>query len=280
MKFLLTFSCVLLTFLFANAQFNFGASNANTMALGNTATTQQNVFSVIDNQAGLAGVDNILIGVTSNNSFLIEGLYTFTAVTGIPTKSGNFGAGLQYKGYEGYNELKATIAYGRKLFENLNIGASINAYNLNITNYGNTMVINATIGLQAQLSKQLLLGAHISNPVKINLTEDEQSVLPTTLTAGLRYKPSSKASVYVEGEKSISNTAIFKGGLAYQIINNFELMIGAASSVDSFTAGLNWQMKSLQIAFAGSYHTVLGFSPALSLSYGVGGNRYEVESDR
>lgn len=267
MKILFTFGCVLMIVLSTNAQFNFGASNAKTAAIGGAATTHQYVFSAIDNQAGLAGLNNFSVGINTKNSYLVEGLYSLSAAVGLPTKSGTFGAGLQYKGYEGFTALKANIAYGRKLFENLNIGASVNAYQLSISNYGSTTVVNAQIGLQAKLSQQLLLGANINNPIKISLSEDGQSVLPTTITAGLRYQPSTKTAVYVEGEKNLTEAAIFKGGLSYEIANSFELMIGATSGVDAFTAGLSWQIKSLQIAFAGNYHTVLGFSPTLSLSF-------------
>jgi len=260
--FCFTISCV--------AQSNFGTSNAYTAALGGAETTHQQVFSLFDNPAGLAGLAQFSAGVSSKNSFLIEGLYSFSAAVAVPTKSGNFGTGFQYRGYEGYTELKANLAYGRKLLDNLSVGASINAYNLNITNYGSSTVVNAQIGLQAQLSKQLLLGANISNPIKTTLTEDEQHILSTTISAGLRYRPSDKATVYVEGEKSLSEAAIFKGGIAYKIINNFELMVGATSSIEAFTAGFSWQFNSIQILFAGNYHTVLGFSPVVSILYARG----------
>lgn len=267
MKILFTVGCVLTIFFCANGQFNFGASNANSAALGNALSTHQMVFAAIDNQAGLAGLNDFSVGLTTKNSFLIEGLYSLSAAVGLPTKSGTFGAGLQYKGFEGYTELKANIAYGRKLLDNLSIGAAINIYQLSINNYGSTTVVNGQIGLQAKLSQQLLLGVNLNNPIKISLSEDGQNILPTVIVAGLRYQPSKKTAVYVEGEKNLSDAAIFKGGLSYEIAANFALMIGATSGVDAFTAGLSWQVNSFQISFAGNYHTVLGFSPTLSLSF-------------
>jgi len=273
MKVVLTLGCFFYFIVGGVAQFNFGASNANTVALGGAETTHQYVFTAIDNPAGLVGLSNLTFGISSKNSYLIEGLYGFTAAVGVPTKSGTFGVGLQYKGYEGYTALKANIAYGRKLLDNLSIGGAINVYNLSIANYGNTTVVNAQIGLQAQLNNQLLLGANISNPIKVSITADEQSILPTIISAGLRYQPATKTAVYVEGEKQLTEAAIFKAGLSYEIANNFELMVGATSGVDAFTAGLGWQMAALQIVFAGNYHTILGFSPTLSIIYASAKNK-------
>jgi len=267
MKVILTLGCFIICSFTAYSQFNFGASNASSAAVGNAATTHQTVFSAIDNQAGLADLQSLSVGITTKNSYLIEGLYSLSAAVGLPTKSGTFGAGLQYRGFEGYTELKANLAYGKKLLENLSIGASINTYQLSIANYGNTTVVNAQIGLQATLGKGFLLGVSINNPIKTSLTEDGQSVLPTIISAGLRYQASKKATVFVEGEKNLTDAAIFKAGLQYEIATNFELMVGATSGVDAFTAGIGWQIAPLQIVFAGNYHTILGFSPTLSLSF-------------
>jgi len=58
----------------ANAQFDFGAVNAQSEALGGIQSVEQNAYSTIGNQAGLAGLTNFSVGLSAQNRYLLEGL--------------------------------------------------------------------------------------------------------------------------------------------------------------------------------------------------------------
>lgn len=249
------------------AQFDFGLTNAKTEALGGIQTVQQHAFSTIENQAGLAELNAVSIGLTAQNQYLLEGLNSFALVAALPTNSGNFGLGMQYQGFNEYTEMKAGIAYGRRLLDNLTIGGQIHAYYLNITNYGSATFVNFDLGLQANLTKQILIGAHIKNPIKREVTENGQLPVPATITAGLQYAASKKARVMVEAEKAVNRDAIFKAGLFYQLNESFAIMMGVKTDPAVFSMGVSWQLQSLEVVLGSTYHTVLGYSPVLSIGF-------------
>ncbi len=267
MKIIATLIAFSLMHFAALAQFDFGLTAAKTQALGGVQSVQQHAFSAIENQAGLATLNSISIGVTGQNQYLLEGLNNFALAAALPTNSGTFGVGIQYQGLKTYTEMKAGIAYGRQLLDNLSIGAQIHAYHINISNYGSRTLVNFDLGIQAELTKQLLIGAHIKNPIKINVTEDEQLPIPTTLTAGLQYTASTKAKVMVEAEKTVNRTVLFKAGLAYQLNEAFGLLLGVTTDPAVFSMGVSWQVQSLAIVLGSTYHTVLGYSPVLSIGF-------------
>lgn len=249
------------------AQFDFGLTAAKTEALGGVQSVQQHAFSAIENQAGLAALKSISVGVTAQNQYLLEGLNNFGLAAALPTSSGTFGVGIQYQGLKTYTEMKAGIAYGRQLLDNLSIGAQIHAYHLNITNYGSKTLVNFDLGIQAELTKQLLIGAHIKNPIKMNVTQDEQLPIPASITVGLQYSASNKAKVMMEAEKTVNRTVLFKAGLAYQFNEAFELLLGVTTDPAVFSMGISWQLQSLEIVLGSTYHTVLGYSPVLSIGF-------------
>lgn len=265
------FVAFLIVFLFTQnllfAQFDFGLTNAKTEALGGVQTVHQHVFSAIENQAGLAELNAIAVGITAQNQYLLEGLNSFALAAALPTNSGTFGLGIQYQGFKEYTEMKAGVAYGRKLLDNLTIGGQIHAYYLNISNYGSATFVNFDLGLQANLTKQLLIGAHIKNPIKMKVTENGQLPIPATINAGLQYSASEKAKVMVEAEKAVNRDVLFKAGLYYQFNDAFALMMGVKTDPAVFSMGVSWQLQSLEIVLGSTYHTVLGYSPVLSIGF-------------
>jgi len=266
-KIIITFIAFILVPNMLLAQFDFGLTSAKTEALGGVQSVQQHAFSAIENQAGLATLNSVSIGITGQNQYLLEGLNNFALAAALPTNSGTFGLGIQYQGFKTYTEMKAGIAYGRQLLDNLNIGAQIHAYHLNITNYGSKTMVNFDLGIQAELTNQLLIGAHIKNPIKINVTEDEQLPIPTSITAGIQYSASNKAKVMVEAEKTVNRDALFKAGLHYQFNEDFTLLLGVTTNPAVFSMGVSWQVQSLEIVLGSTYHTVLGYSPVLSIGF-------------
>jgi len=251
---------------FALAQFDFGLTAAQTKALGGTQTVQQHAFSAVENPAGLAELEAYTLGISAQNHYLLEGLNSFTLAAALPVKSSTFGVGLQYHGFDAYTEMKAGLAYGRKLLDNLTIGGEIHAYYLNIANYGSNAFVNFELGIQANLTKQLLIGAHLKNPIKINVTEDNQLPVPTTISAGLKYTASAKAQVMVEAEKIVNRDAIFKAGLHYRFNQTFALLMGINTEPAVFSTGISWQIQNFEVVVGSTYHTILGYSPVVGLN--------------
>lgn len=251
------------------AQFEFGPTNARANGYGDIRVINHTVFSAIENQAGLTKLENFSIGLAAKNHYFIGSLNSFSASAALPTNSGTFGLGIQFNGIEGYSEIKAGLAYARELFEAFSIGIQLNANQLSIDQYGNKTLVNFELGVQAEITNQLIAGGHVSNPIQMSITEDENLRLPSVITIGIKYLPSEKLNIMAEVEKSLKQDAIAKAGLEYYLLDQFALRLGVNTNPNLVYAGFGLNFNSIALDFSISYHPQLGYSPMIGFVYGI-----------
>ncbi|MEO8088221.1 MAG: hypothetical protein ABI763_15480, partial [Bacteroidota bacterium] len=81
------------------------------------------------------------------------------------------------------------------------------------------------------------------------------------------YRFSEKLSWSIEEEKDIDQNAVFKSGLEYHVVDALYLRGGLATNPTLFSFGFGLKIGNLMLDIASTYHQVLGFSPAISLTY-------------
>lgn len=267
--FLLTFCCLCSTMVYAGNDKNTLGSQA--AAMGSAAVTQNNVYSVFNNQAGLANFNKFAASIYAESRYINNINFNKIAYYGlgvsIPTKSGTFGIGITYFGNEAYNEKKGTIAYGRLLFEKISIGAEIDVINIAIDKYDSKTALTFGLGIQYNLNAQLKAAAHLYNPLKIKLNTEGDERLASTLKLGLAFEPAKNITFIVETEKSIDTKPIFKGGIEYRIIEKLYLRGGIASNPTYTSFGVGVNLNNIKIDISSSMHPQLGYTPHFSLTY-------------
>ena len=234
-------------------------------SLGGCGLTQTNVWSNLSNQAGLAEITQLSVGVSTKNSFGIKELSTHVAIFALPVSGGVFGLNVAYTGFELYNETKIGLAFGKKLSKSFNVG--IQADYLGIYADGSTNNKNSftfEIGAQKRLMRDLTLGTHIFNPIAVKLNETE--VIPTIFKLGLRYDANSKVSVFTETELENGENGILKAGLEYKIIEQLQLRTGFSTNPAKNTFGIGYTLNNIQLDIAINRHQLLGYSPQFSIS--------------
>lgn len=247
-----------------NDKKNQGAKSA---ALGGTAVMHSDLYSVFSNPAGLARLQGLQAGIYAENRFLISDLSLFAGGLALPTKSGTFGLGFTYFGGPNYNESEANLAYGRKITSKFTAGVSFNFLMLSIPEYGNRSAITFGLGGQYAITPKANIAAHIYNPMRVQLTEDENDLLPTILKFGFSYTPTDQITIQAETEKVMDKVAQFKMGVEYKVIEMLYLRGGYSSAPSQFSFGLGLDLNALKMDIAASYHPVLGYSPHFSLYY-------------
>ena len=127
-------------------------------------------------------------------------------------------------------------------------------------------MITFEAGFLAELSEELLIGAHVYSPARLKLTEEEN--IPTILTIGLAYCPSPKVFVNIEAEKDIEYPTRVKAGVEYWLIPLLAVRAGVASNptIASFGLGIEFD-NGLSIDIGSYFHQLLGVTPAFGLSY-------------
>lgn len=255
----------------------FGARAAG---LGNAAVNEQSAFSVFANQAGLASVEGTTAAVYLENRFLISELQLGGIVVALPTKSGTFGIGANYYGFETFSQQHFSLSYGRKLFEDkLDIGASFDYLLFNMAEYGNASGITFGLGAQYQIEERIRVGVHLFNPIRVELTDNPfaDDYLESTMKFGLNFEPSDKVEIVLEALKTVHFPAEFRGGIEYYPVDKFVVRGGFATlpsalvedrfggdlALLSFGIGVN--LKAIQIDLASRFHPQLGHTPSISL---------------
>ena len=243
---------------------------ARSAAMGNASVALSDFWSAHNNQAGLAYYKNIAAGFYYEDNFLIKELGLKYAAVVLPTKSGVFGLTTSYFGYTQYNESKLGLAYSKSFGERFSAGIQLDYLSTRIAeNYGNKGAVTFELGIRAQLSKNLYLGAHVFNPVNIKIAEYNDERLPTIMRLGLSYNFSEKIIACVETEKDINYDPVLKAGMEYHIIKEIYIRAGISTNPTLNTFGFGVEFKKLKFDFASSIHQTLGYSPQLSLIYNI-----------
>jgi len=189
---------ILLSFpLFSFGQNNF-LNSAQSLGIADCYTTQKGIWSTTTNPAGGANSKDISVGIGIKNNFGLSELNSKTAVGLIPTKSGVFGFSVQQYGFNQYNENKFGLSFAKQLSETFNSGIKIDYYSTHIQNYENAGLVTFEIGIQKELSRKLILGSFIHNPLNISKNINT----PSVISIGLQYNVNPKVNLYTETEST------------------------------------------------------------------------------
>jgi hypothetical protein len=254
------------TFIFAaNEWFPVGGKAS---AMGYTSAADAGFWSVHNNPAGMAFFSHPAAGVYYENRFLIKELGYQCGAFIQPTKHGSFGGNVVYNGDRNMNQLQAGIAYARKYGDRFSAGLQVDFLRSFIAeNYGSRIMITFEAGILTQITRDLLFGVHIFNPVSAKISSYNDERIPSVINAGLNYTFSDKFSFMAEAVKSSFLPLDIRTGAEYKFIKGTYVRAGVTTNPFRYTFGCGIVVQSLTIDFSTSVHQVLGFSPQISLQY-------------
>lgn len=261
----------LLTILFAFACSLLTAQNWKppaSMGMGDISATITESASLFTNQAGLSKTKNgAFLGGMERRYFWAD-VNLIGAGVVLPTRSGTFGLQLQHFGITDFKRQKIGLAYGRQLRQNIRLGGQLNYFRTAIPEYGSNNVFSFEIGVQADLTEELMIGTHVSNPMQTAYLEDEK--WPTIFQVGLLYKVSKKAALALEMEKDIEFSTRIKSGILYKPVDKFEFRMGYSSNPSNFHLGISFlNNKKLELITAVKYDMSLGLSIGFGMRYSL-----------
>ena len=238
--------------------------------LGAYSSHQADVFSIVNNQASLAGITQASAGVYGERKFWLSETSMYTAAVAIPTSQGNFGANINYAGFNNFNESQVGLAYARSMGRMVDIGVQFNFYGYRVPAYIHQNTVNFEIGALVHLTDQLNIGLHAYNPVGGKFSKTDEK-LTAVYKLGIGYDASEKFFAGAEIVKEQGAPVSVNAALQYQFMKQFFARAGisTASSESYGGAGVSW--NNFRLIVSGSYHPQLGWSPGLSLIYGIGG---------
>lgn len=240
---------------------------AKGLAMGGTGLNVQDVHAAWANPAGLSGLDAVGFAFYGEQRFSLSELKQVSAVAAMPVgKAGGLALNLGYFGFDAYNEQRVGLSYGRKLTENISIGAQMFAWSTRIPEYGNKTAMSFELGMQGRINSELSLAAKVANPVRISILDDEY--IPTVMSIGLQYRPGKAVLLLAEVEKDVLAPMRIRVGVEYALLDVLDLRIGVVTNETQLSFGFGYKLKERwQLNFAAAYHQYLGFTPGIGLVY-------------
>lgn len=236
--------------------------------MGHASVAFTELWSVQNNQAGLAYLENISTGIYYENRFLLKELSNSFFGFAFPSRFGTIALQLNYFGYSKYNESKIGLAYARKFGNILSFGIQLDYLNTKIGNdLGSRDIITFEAGAITQPVKNLRIGVHVFNPIRSKIADYNDERVPVILKMGMVYFFSDELILAIEAEKNIDYPINLKTGLEYGIKKSFFIRIGMNTNPTTFSMGFGCVLKQFKFDIASNYHQQLGFSPQLSIIY-------------
>lgn len=239
---------------------------ASEAALGGTFVSQSGHSCAIQNQAGLAWVEDHSLSLNHCRPYLELGISSFGLQ--VNTEKGALGAFLSSYGIPGLRQSSFWASYGMTLSSVISMGLGMHfwAYSLPekmIHHPG----ISLALGLQAKINKQWILGIHILHPrVWVN-PESGQSGLAMTLSAGFSYSFFKTATVHSELHISPGKRIQWASGMEWTIRRSMVFMLGIHNQPLTWSLGLIVHHKSCELQMAIQYVTDTGSIPSTSIHY-------------
>jgi hypothetical protein len=243
--------------------------------LGAYSINHADVFSYTNNQASLAQMKIIAIGVYGERRFLLDELSLYQLAVALPTKSGNLGVKAGYFGFNEYNESQIGLAYARKLGSKVDVGVQFNYNGIQISSYGNSSAITFEIGTVLHLTEKLHTGLHVYNPVGGTFGKNAEEKLASVYSVGFGYEASENFFVSAEIEKEEDQQVNVNAGMQYKFLAQFMARVGIATNTSNIYAGVGLFLKLFRLDVVASYHPHLGVTPGIMLVYNSSKNNNE-----
>lgn len=221
------------------------------------------------NPAALSMNPASLASVSCQNNFLIHELSTLTACYQQPTRWIDFSLLLNRFGYENFNETECGINVSKLLTAQFSLGIRLYYNHLNfIDNQNSYGLFSGDIGLQYTPVDNFRIGMLLRNPFRVKKEVDNYCYeLPVALFLGVEMQLTTLCKALLEVEKENRSPLCFKSAVEYAVHEKLDLRAGVLTAPLMPTFGLGSTLGKLAFDVSASYHTVLGFSPAIALHY-------------
>ncbi len=240
---------------------------ADGAGMGSVFIMKSGFWSSFHNQALLAGNKSLSAGINYENRFNISELGTRSAGLIIPAGSASIGIIYSRFGYYHFRRELGGISCGMALSENIAAGVQVDYFSERTSGeYENRQSVTFEAGLIILPKESITIGIHIFNPVPNSL---RKTFLPSVIRAGAGIKLSKVLSAGAEAEMSSGEKLIIRSGFEYEVFEKFLLRGGFCTENTSFSFGLGYILKSLQLDLGFATHEKLGITSSASLIFKI-----------
>lgn len=269
LKFHFTFVCLLLAMGSTYSQLDYHIGGARSGGMANASVTLEDTWSVFNNPAGLANLENSGLGLFYENRFLVKETGYGAMAFNMPLGNGNAGVALNSFGYSKFQSNKIGFSYAQELFSRISMGVKINYLSIiQSLDYGNIHGVTFDLGLLVSITDDFTLGFHAFNPLNLSYLVDIDEHIPVTYKLGLSYLYENRLLLAIETGQSIhGDIPIFSCGFDFYAGNNLYFRAGVSAKPIEYTFGMGYEFSPILFNIAFAYHQYLGSTPKISINY-------------
>jgi hypothetical protein len=240
-----------------NAQSISTLMGARAAGIGNASSGFSDEWSLWNNHGGLGRLDNYSVGSAYEARPWLNGANRLAAAVNAPLKWGAMAAGMFRFGDDLYSEQMVSIGAGNQLGI-ASLGAKINVVQYRAEGIGVWRAMSVDFGGITQLTEKLTVNAYIFNLNQAKINRDTEERLPTRLTAGFSYRPSSAVFITSEISKELTYDVTWRTGLEYTFQQKFFFRTGFNLHPTTAFFGLGAVYKKIKADYALQVNTPIG----------------------
>ncbi|MEX0945065.1 MAG: hypothetical protein WDZ38_05270 [Balneolaceae bacterium] len=237
---------------------------AKSIAMGQTATAiTDSEWSLFSNVAFLTTEQHHV----SFYGFRYVGLAEITDIAStanFQSRMGTIGIGIHRYGFHLFNETRFILGYKNSI-EQFNYGLSTSYHHISQGgSYGSAGAIGLHLGLGAEITEGLWIGARASNVNQPSYGSSKES-LPRELALGFSYKIYPNVLFTTDLVKDVIFPISFRSGIEFILFGSFFARAGFMTNPETTSMGFGYATKGFEINFGLQQHNPLGLSPALDI---------------
>lgn len=243
------------------------------MALGGVrALSPADVWRPFNNPAYLGFDRSMAAALHWSRAYMLKGADLVGGMVSFsPHQNGAFNIAGYYLGDATYNEKHAGIRYGQQLFPSVTLGAGIGWLQVQMPHeWGVRNTVVSEVGLVAGLTEQFLLGAYIYNLFRGRISSYKDERLTALMGVAVAYVPVEGVWLSAEVSKALESKPTVSAGARYDIHEKLSLAAGVRvlePRASAFSFGMEARHGQYAVAVAAQWHSWLGWTPSVSLSY-------------
>jgi len=257
---------VLLGVKIAHAQSASTLMGGRSGGMGNSSSVIADEWSIFNNIGGLGKISQ------PNSCFAYEahpalvGANRMAASISTPTKIGVCGLGIFRFGDDVYSEHVVSMGFGNQI-GNTSLGLKANYIQYRAEGFGTTNAVSLDFGGITQITRQISIGAYITNLTQSKLQGTNGERLPAKLAAGIGFRPSEKVFVTTEIEKDLDYQTTWRGGMEYSVYKKVFFRTGFNINPNAAYAGLGVRKKKINFDYAIRFSQLIGTAHQASATY-------------
>lgn len=243
--------------------------NARYAGMSGACSAVPDAWSGFQNQAGLAQIRDLSLGIHCENHFMIPENSIKALMVDIPVTKGTIGVSYSFFGYAKYFESRAGLSFGKTFGDHLSAGIQLNYLMTGqSSDYGNMHAVVPEGGLLVRPMDHLYIGFHLFNPARQHFPQSHDQSIPSVMQIGIGYRIIDQVLLCAESEKATLEKQVWKAGFEYEMIRDLNLRIGISSAeMSRFAIGLGYAFRYFTLDVALSHHQWLGFTPYVTLTH-------------